>query len=145
MIRSLTAGLAFVLALTGFSLAADDPIATRKALMRASGAAAKVSGGMMKGELPFDADVAALALAALNSTAVSVGSFFPEGSEKGDTKASPNIWTDMGGFEAAAAKFKQDTAAAVAAKPADLDAFKAAMGPVFGNCKGCHEKYQISK
>ena len=27
--------------------------------------------------------------------------------------------------------------------PADLDAFKAAVGPIFGTCKSCHEGYQV--
>ena len=27
--------------------------------------------------------------------------------------------------------------------PADLAAFKAAVGPVLGNCKSCHESYRV--
>nr|WP_306306754.1 cytochrome c [Nitratireductor aquibiodomus] len=40
-----------------------------------------------------------------------------------------------------------DTAAAVEASgkdgPADLAAFQAAIGPVFGNCKSCHENFRV--
>ena len=58
---------------------------------------------------------------------------------------SPKIWQDMAGFEAKLAQFQKDTDAAAAAKPADLDAFKAVVGPVLKNCKGCHEDYRVKK
>jgi phosphate acetyltransferase len=52
-------------------------------------------------------------------------------------------------FNAAVAKFKADTDAAAAASgkdgPADLEAFKAAIGPVFANCKSCHEGFRVKK
>ncbi|MCG8564863.1 MAG: hypothetical protein MI747_07250, partial [Desulfobacterales bacterium] len=34
--------------------AADDPIATRQAIMSSVGAAAGLGGGMMKGEIPYN-------------------------------------------------------------------------------------------
>ena len=40
---------------------------------------------------------------------------------------SPEIWEDMAGFQAAIDKFKADTAAAVAAAPADLEALEGAV------------------
>ncbi len=131
--------------LMGFSwpaIASDDPIESRKALMRANGAAAKVSGDMMRGNIPFDPAVANLALRAFDATATNYGDYFPDGSDVGDTGAAEAIWTDRAGFDAALATFKSDVSAAIASKPGDIDAFKAAMGAVFGNCKGCHEKYK---
>lgn len=128
---------------------ADDPIATRKALMGANAASAGLAGAMMKGEMPYSAAVAKAAILTLNATAKSVGSFFPEGSKMGETTAAPAIWDDAAGFQAALAKFQQDASAAVAAAgkdgPADLDAFKAAVGPVLGNCRSCHEAFRVKK
>ena len=129
-------------------LAADDPIAARKALMQSNGAAVAVAAGMMKQQLEYNPAVAKAAIATLNATAHAFGAFFPEGSDMGaNTTASPKIWEDMGGFEAAVAKFETDTAAAMQASgkdgPADLAAFQAAVGPVLGNCKSCHEAYRV--
>ena len=85
----------------------------------------------------------------MNAAAVTFGDYFPEGSNTGDTTASPKIWEDAAGFQAALTKFSDATGAAMAAAgkdgPADLDAFKAAMGPVMGNCKSCHEGFRVKK
>jgi len=137
-----------VLAVTG-AHAADDPIAIRKAVMQSVGASAGVAGAMMKGQLDYNPAVGKSVIAAMNAAAVSYGSFFPEGSVSADSTASPKIWEDAAGFAAALAKFSGTTQAAMSASgkdgPADLDAFKAAMGPVFGNCKACHEGYRVKK
>ncbi|ADZ71397.1 c-type cytochrome [Polymorphum gilvum] len=131
-------------------LAAGDPVAVRKATMQSVGAAAAVSGAMMKGELAYSPAVGKAAIATMNAAALSFGAFFPEGSDlDGDTTAAPKIWEDMAGFEATLAKFAEVTGAAAAAAgkdgPADLDAFKAAMGPVMASCKTCHETYRVQR
>jgi cytochrome c556 len=128
--------------------AADDPIAARKSLMQSNGAAAGTSAGMMKGEIAYSPAVAKAAIASFNATAHTFGDYFPEGSDMGaNTHASPKIWEDRAGFDAELAKFQTAVAAAVQASgrdgPADLDAFKAAVGPIFGTCKSCHEGYQV--
>jgi cytochrome c556 len=147
MLRSLSVCLALaVCSVSATAIAASDPILVRQKIMKSSGGAAGVSGGMMKGKIAFDAKVATAAIRTLNAAAYTYGNYFPAGSDTGmKTRASPKIWQDMAGFEAKLAQFQKDTDAAAAAKPQDLDAFKAAMGPVFGNCKGCHEVYQLPK
>lgn len=126
--------------------AADDPIATRQAIMASVGAAAGLGGGMMKGEVAYSPVAGKAAIAAMNAAADSFGSFFPAGSDQGDTGALPAIWENADGFAAELAKFSAATGKAMEAAgkagPADLDAFKAAMGPVFGTCKSCHETYR---
>jgi cytochrome c556 len=129
--------------------AADDPIATRKAIMDSVGAAAGLGGGMMKGEIAYSPAAGKSVIATMDAAAHSFGSFFPEGSDKGDTTASPKIWQDPAAFDEAIAKLAATTSAAVTASgkngPADVAAFKAAMGPVFGNCKSCHEAFRVKK
>ncbi len=129
------------------AMAADNPIATRKSLMDANSAAAGMAAAMMKGDIDYNPTIAKSAIMTLHAVAHSYGAFFPEGSDNGDTKASPKIFTDRAGFDAALAKFQADTDAAAKASgkdgPADLAAFKAAMGPVFGNCKSCHQDYRL--
>ncbi len=136
------AALSVVVAAAGAS-AVEDPLFTRKSLMDANGAAAGAGGAMLKGAVPFNADVAKSVFMTMHAVAYSYGDYFPAGSDKGDTKASPKIWEDAAGFAAALAKFQQDTDAAIAAKAQDLDTFKAAFGQVASNCKACHDAYKL--
>ena len=68
---------------------------------------------------------------------------FPAGSDKGDTKALPAVWTDMAGFEAAS---KNAEAAfdklATAAGSGDMAALTAAFGDAGKACGACHEKFR---
>lgn len=145
MRRALVVVGALAVAATSVSaFATEDPIFTRKKLMDANGAAAGASAAMLKGETPFSAAVAKSALQTMNAVAYAYGDYFPAGSDSGDTKASPKIWEDAEGFAAALKKFEADTDAAVAAKPEDLESFKAAFGQVAANCKSCHESFKLS-
>lgn len=125
------------------SVFAQDAIADRKAQMKQVGGAAGVVGKMMKGQADFDAAAALAAFTTMNKVAAGYGDLFPDGTESGDTKAGPAIWSDREGFEAAVAKFEADTAAAIEAAPADLDALKVSFGAVSANCGACHQKYRI--
>jgi cytochrome c556 len=130
----------------GAAIAQQDPIAARRALMKANGDQAKVGASMMKGETPFDVDKARKIFAAFEEAATKVPSLFPENSMTGgDTAADPKIWENMDDFKARFAKFRTDAEDAIA-KVTDLDSFKAAFGAIGKNdCGGCHEKYRIKK
>ena len=128
------------------AVAQTDPIAARQALMKQAGKNAKAGGEMLKGAVPFDATAAQGILAAFADTAAKFGNHFPKGSETGgDTEAAPAIWAKPAEFKAALAKFQADTTAAVAAKPATLQAFGQQFGAVTANCKSCHEAFRIKK
>lgn len=143
----LSLGLAGLLAAGLVSAPAQaDPIADRQAAMKKVGDAMRVVGGMMRGQRDYDAAAALAAFTAMNESASIYAGLFPEGSETGgDTEAAPTIWTDRAGFEAAVAKFESDTAAAIAAAPGDMDAFRPVFGRVAANCQSCHETYRIDK
>ena len=124
-----------------------DVIKGRRALMKANGEGAKVIGAMLEGKAPFDA---AKAAAAAGDTAKAAHGFgadfatnFADGSQTGDTKASPDIWANKDDFTKRAMALEADANAVVAAVATGEDAFKAAAGKMFGNCKGCHEKYKL--
>ncbi|TYO91245.1 c-type cytochrome [Oceanicella actignis] len=123
----------------------NDPVSVRQHMMKNVGGSMKLLAGMVKGEAPYDARVAEAAFRAMNNAALGLGAFFPPGSDAGETEASPKIWQDMAGFKAAIGAFARDTAAAAAARPADLDAFKPVFGKVAGNCKSCHEAWRVKK
>ena len=136
------------LALTaGAAGAVDNPIAIRKALMDSNAAAAGMAGAMLKEDMPYSPAAGLSAIATMRAVSLAYGSFFPEDSKSGETHASPKIWSDRAGFEKALAKFQADTHAAMEAAgeegPDNLAAFKAAIGPVFGNCKSCHQDYRL--
>ncbi|MEZ5790550.1 MAG: cytochrome c [Nitratireductor sp.] len=124
-----------------------DAISDRKAMMKEKvGASMGVLAKMAKGEMDYDTAAAVAAFQTMNDVTKTFGDLFPAGSETGgDTTASPKIWEDMDGFKAKLAKFGEDTAAAVAAAPADKDAFMPVFGQVAGNCKACHEMYRVQK
>lgn len=132
------------------AIAAEDPIAVRKALMQANGNAAAIAGGVMKGELDYNPVVGRSVIASMHAAAVAFGDYFPEGTADDErTTAAPKIWEDMAGFQEKLAGFQEVTAAAVEASgengPPDSAAFQAAMVPVLDTCKGCHETYRVEK
>lgn len=129
------------------TVAMADPIEDREAIMKGFGKAMQSLAPIAKGEAPFDAAVVAAGLAAINEGAqkIDVVALFPPGSNTGESTAAPAIWENFDDFTARAEKLKSDAAAAAAANPADLDAFRAIFGGVAGNCGGCHEKYRIKK
>lgn len=128
------------------AVAGSDPILERQDLMEQTRDAAKVIGGMLREEQPFDAEAAMAALQAWKKTATTAGDLFPEGSETGhDTEAKATIWTDRAGFDAKLGDFNARVDEAIAANPDSLEALNAAAGPVFKACKACHEGYRVEK
>ena len=121
-------------------------IKERQEAMKAVGKSAKTAGQMLKGEVPFDPATAAELFATMHASAEKFGGLFPEDSKTGEkTEAAPAIWEKPDEFKAKLAKFDGDITAAIAAKPADLDAFKAAFQAVGANCKGCHQEFRVDK
>jgi cytochrome c556 len=126
------------------ALAGEPPQVVRHELMEDVGAAAKTVGKMVKEESPFDAADAMASFETWSKAAAEFGSLFPEGSDTGhDTEAKATIWSDRAGFEEALAAFDEAVTAAIKAAPQDLEALKAAAGPVFKTCKSCHEDYRV--
>lgn len=128
------------------ALAQEDPIAARKALMKANGEAAKTGAAMMKGEAPFDLDTARKVFATFENAGEKAPALFPESSKTGgDTAADPKIWENMADFKARLEKLGADAKAA-GAQVTDLASFKAAFGNIGKNdCGACHQTYRVKK
>ena len=142
--RSLVAAIA--LALTSPLLAGDDPVHERHEMMEGVGDAAKPIGEMLKGEREFDAGVVMTSFETFDKAAARFGDLFPPGSETGKgTEAAPAIWEDRAGFDEALATWGDAVDAAIAANPQTLEETKAAAGPIFNACKGCHDDYRIEE
>ncbi|MFL5254482.1 MAG: c-type cytochrome [Rhodopila sp.] len=72
-----------------------------------------------------------------------IPSMFPKGSDKGDTKALPEIWSDPAGFKKAADEFgAASTKLADAAKAGDADAVAVATKAVGDACGACHKAFR---
>lgn len=148
MYRLSLAALAFAGIVTALPAAAqfakpEDAVKYRKAAFTVMGTSFGRIGAMVNGRVPFDAAAAqsnaeiATMMSKLPFTA------FGPGTDTGDTRAKPNIWTDNAKFTAAATKMQEQMAKLnVAAKSGNLETIKAAFGPTGASCKACHDDFQ---
>ncbi len=152
MNRSLSSILIAMAALAGLGTALpaaaqfakpEDAIKYRKAGMTMMATHFGRVAGMAQGKIPFDAKAAAQnAEVATFMSALPFAGFVP-GTDKGETKAKPEIWTETDKFNAAAKKMQDEMAKLnAAAKGGNLDAIKAAAGDVGKACKGCHDDFR---
>ena len=134
-------GLALSGAMIGGVLAQADPIATRKDNRKQAGAQMKAIKGVVDAKGPASAVVPAAAK--LKELSAAMPTLFPAGSDKGETKALPAIWTDRAGF-VAANKGEGDAidALAAAAGTGDMAKVAEAFGNVGKACGACHEKFR---
>jgi cytochrome c556 len=135
-------GLALAGVLVGsVAVAQADPIAARKDNRKQAGAQMKALKGIIDAKGPASS-VTPIA-AKLKELSVALPTLFPPGSDKGDTKALPTVWSDRPGF-LAAAKAEDDAidALSLAAGSGDMTKVAAAFGAVGKTCGACHEKYR---
>jgi cytochrome c556 len=100
---------------------------------------------MVKGEIPWqENEMAAYAdqLAALTTLDVMRG--FADGSDKGTTRAKPDIWENMPDFQAKMDDLDKAVGALqeVANQGTDRKAIAAAVGATGEACKACHDEYK---
>lgn len=134
----------------GFSLPAqaqfakpEDAIKYRKASFTLLSAHFGRLGAMANGRAPYDAKVAAenadlvLALSKLPWAA------FGEGTDKGETRAKPEIWKESVKYKEVSEKMQAEIVKLnAAAKMGNVDALKAAFGPAAASCKACHDNFR---
>lgn len=100
-------------------------------------------GAMAAGKAPFDAKVAAESAAVAEYLSKLPWAGFGESTDKGDTKAKPEIWTESAKFKEYAEKMQTElTKLSAAAKTGNLESIKTAMGPAGESCKTCHDAYR---
>lgn len=132
--------LGLALATTATALAADDPIAERRKVMRDNYKVERAANSLILGK--FNAEKAAAAMQRLEDNMALFITLFPEGSETGgESKASPLIWTERANFEAVAADLVAKAVEAKAAAAIGQDAFAVAWQAVAESCPACHTQY----
>lgn len=121
----------------------EDAIKYRKSVMTLQGAHFGRIAAMASGRMPFDAAAAVENATILETVTRLPLAGFVAGSDKGETRAKPEIWSDTAKFKAVGEKLNADAIKLlVAAKTGNLDTIKAAVGPVGGTCKACHDDFR---
>ena len=144
-IAAATSLLALMLALPAAAQFAkpEDAIKYRKASFTVMAAHFGRVGAMASGRAPYDAKAAAENADIAAAMAKLPWAAFTEGSDKGDTRAKPEIWKDSAKYKEAADKMQAEMVKlSAAAKAGNVDALKTAFGPAAATCKGCHDNFR---
>lgn len=121
----------------------EDAIKYRRSAFTVMGTHFGALGAMANGRAPFDAQAAARHgdVIALVSHLPFAG--FTAGSDKGETRAKPEVWSEQAKFKGNAEKMQDAVGKlAASAKTGNLDNLKAAFGPAAQTCKACHDDFR---
>jgi cytochrome c556 len=122
---------------------AEDAIKYRQSALFVMGQHFGRLGPVVKGERPYDKDEVARNAAVAEQMSKLPWDAFVAGTDKGDTRAKPEIWTNAAKFKSAAEKMQQEISKlAQVAKGGDLNAVKAQFGETGKACKACHDDFR---
>lgn len=121
----------------------EDAIKYRKSVFTVMGTHFGRVGAMANGRVPFDAKAAAEnAEIAATMSKLPFVAFLP-GTDKGETRAKPEIWNDFDKVKRLAEKMQEEMAKLnAAAKTGNFDSIKAAVGETGKACKACHDDFR---
>jgi cytochrome c556 len=121
----------------------EDAVKYRKASFTVMSAHFGRLGAMANGRMPYDAKTAAENAEIALTLSKLPWAAFGEGTDKGETRAKPEIWKESAKYKEAADKMQVEMGKLnVAAKAGNIDALKAAFGPAAASCKACHDNFR---
>jgi cytochrome c556 len=121
----------------------EDAIKYRKASFNVMAAHFGRVGAMANGRMPYDAKLAQENAEIAAVMAKLPWAAFGEGTDKGDTRAKPEIWKEAAKYKEASDKMQAEMAKLnTAAKAGNIDALKVAFGPAAASCKACHDAFR---
>jgi cytochrome c556 len=121
----------------------EDAIKYRKASFTVMAAHFGRLGAMASGRTPYDAKAAADNADVVASLSKLPWAAFGEGTDKGDTRAKPEVWKEAAKYKEAADKMQAEIMKLnTAAKAGNIDALKVAFGPAAASCKACHDNFR---
>lgn len=121
----------------------DDAIKYRKASFTVMATHFGRLGAMANGRLPYDAKAAADNAELVTTMSKLPWVAFGEGTDKGETRAKPEIWKESAKYKEAADKMQAEMAKLnMAAKAGNVEALKVAFGPAAASCKACHDNFR---
>jgi cytochrome c556 len=124
----------------------EDQIELRQSAYHLMGYSFGGMAAMAQGKRPYS-KVDAIRYADLLVQVASVPKgFFGEGTDKGDTRAKPEIWTKRADFDAKMDKMLAEVAKLPAvARTGDLEALKVQVKATGPTCGACHDDYRIMR
>ena len=121
----------------------EDAVRYRQGAFRVLAAHFGALGAMANNRAPFDAQAAARHADVIAAIAPLPFHAFTAGTDKGETRARGEIWSEQAKFRGAAEKMQAEvTKLAAAAKTGNLDNIKATFGAAAGSCKACHDDFR---
>jgi len=122
----------------------DDAVEYRQGALAVMGNHFGRIGAMVSGKAPFDAKAAQANADLVLTLSRLPWPAFIDGSDKGDTNAKPEVWSQPDKFKAASAKFQDAVVklSAAAAKATTANDLKAAFGATADTCKSCHDDFR---
>lgn len=98
---------------------------------------------MAKGEQPYNKDLFVKNTAIIEHLSKIVPDAFQPDSDKGETRAKPDIWSDPVKFKQALERFQTEAAKmADVAKGGNFDATKTQFGALSKACGNCHDSFR---
>ena len=147
----LASGVALVLGMgvAATALAQAKPevlVKQRQAAMVLQGKYLGPIGGMLKGNIPYNADTVALNATFLENLARMPWDGFQQSTSGVKSAAKPEIYSDAAKFKAAVDTLEAETAKLGAAARAKNEAgVKAAFGGVAKACGSCHDAFRVKQ
>lgn len=121
----------------------EDAIKYRQSALFILGQSFGPLAAMAQGKIPYDKDAAVRDAAIAEFVSKLPWSRFGPGTDQGNTKAKPEIWSNLDDFRAKADKMQAEIAKlAQVSKAGDLNALKAQVGETGKACKACHDEYR---
>jgi cytochrome c556 len=120
----------------------EDAIKLRQSAMKLIGYNFGSIGNMVNDKKPYNKDEAIRNATNIETLVGMPWEFFIAGTDKGDTKAKPEVWKDADKFKAAHEKLQAEAPKLVQAAKADQAALKTQFGNTAQACKNCHDNFR---
>lgn len=120
----------------------EDQIKQRKSGYAVIGFNFSSLGAMAQDKKPYNKEEAVRNAELVAALADYPRNFFGAGTDKGETKAKPEIWKNRADFDSKMDKMIAEARKLPAAARADLPALKKAVSDTGAACKACHDEYR---
>jgi cytochrome c556 len=122
----------------------EDQVKYRQATMTMSGRSVAALTAMVRGDVPFNATLAAQharVIADVSDLPLLAGAWGP-GTNVGTHKSDPKVWSEPEKFQIAYQTYVT-AARALPAAAGEQKTLQAALGDLGRTCKGCHDSYRM--
>jgi cytochrome c556 len=121
----------------------EDVIKFRKGAYQVMGWYMSPMGQMVKGQQPFDQNAFVRNATIVEQMSRVVTDAFAPGSDKGDTRARPEIWQQPEKFKEALERFQAEaTKMTEVSKQGNPDQIRSQFGTLAKSCSHCHDQFR---